>query len=381
MHQPGQLCSGADLIPLLSQVKCAWLWLCGDQASSRATWEKYVTYSIGASQLASCVDCLSGERGTAYQRQLEFFRGSWVWLQNLPMAALRSLLIMSGSAAAGFLAPGLDLVGPAGAALASATAGVAVGRLWSWGRTGDWGVHGQSHFDAAASVVVDGLRGWLGFELLAPDHLLAVSAYKEPLDVGDVGHLVLGSESPLLHGVPAEISDGAGVYHTYAVVQTQKGHEILSERMHDGTIHIEDLTVGKDLSVRHGHAVHHAPEAAEHLGATLINHKDAEAFLFVSDFKNFAVEESMSDYSLLGANCQHYVNDLLNLVGGRHNSISEMPNGTILPLARFIVPPFQAAVPEAATLTGAVVQTLKDSIVNDPQLLVVSVAVASEPTV
>lgn len=373
--RPQHLCSGADLIPLLSQVKCAWLWRCGDENGSRTTWDKFTTYSLGASQLASFVDCLSGDGDAAYQRQLEFFRGSWVWLQNLPMGALRSLSIMYGGAAVGFLAP----VGPAGAALAGATAGVALGRLWSWGRTGDWGIYGQSSFDAAAAVVLDGLRGCLGFELLAPDRLLAVSAYKEPLDVGDVSHLILGGDDSVLHGVPTEIGDGAGVYHTYAVVHTQKGHDILTERMHDGAIHIKDLTVGKDFSVRHGQNAHHAPEAAEHPGATLFSHKDVEEFLFVDDFKHFALEESMSAYSLLKANCQHYVNDLLNFVGGPHSTVWSMPNGGLLSPLERIFGTSQAAVPETVTLTGAVVQTLKDSIVNDPQLLVATVAAASEP--
>lgn len=377
--QPQRLCSGADLIPLLSQAKCSYLRLCGDEAGSITTRENYYTYSIGASQLASLADCLSGDRDAAYHRQLEFFRGSWVWLQCLPTTALRSIIIMYGGAAAGFLAPGLVL-GPAAGALASAAAGAVLGRLWALlcGR-GDFGVYGQSSFDAVAAVVLDGVRGWLGFELLAPDRLLAVSAYKEPLDMGDVSHLILGGQSSALHGVPTEIHDGVGVYHTYAVVQTQKGHEILSERLHDGTIHIEDLTIGKDFSVHHGQDAQHALEAAERPGATLLSQKDVEQFLFVDDFKNFALEESKTAYSLLGANCQHYVNDLLNLVRSpldRAMLVWNMPNGTFFPIASLLSPP--VAMPAPTTLGAAVVQAAKDSFVNDMLVLVGSVVVASE---
>ncbi|CAK0893610.1 unnamed protein product [Prorocentrum cordatum] len=174
---------------------------------------------------------------------------------------------------------------------------------------------------------------------------------------GEVGSLLgdaLGSEYKglLPHFLQQAPTPAA---HAYAVLETSKARVFITERVHDGRVLLENLGDGSMAPFAHGRELGAQPMEAEfraaghsgaHPGPALGRLPAGAASAQPTPFAAARVEggppvaavgalaraESLSDYDLLKANCQHYANDVFKVVSG--HPLKKLPNQELIAAAR-----------------------------------------------
>jgi len=197
----------------------------------------------------------------------------------------------------------------------------------------------SADFDAKLLLLLDALRGAAGFALVFhawPETISQVSVWVEPLSMSEVTHLTFGGKAATLDNIPT------GAEHAFVLLKTTKGRSVLTERLHDGKIVMEDMGSGQvHPFVRGKELALEADTLPKPLlrwngPASLFESKDVVGGPSLAAMEKFARAQSIVDYDLMRSNCQHYADSVFAAVGGK--SLQRLPNSISMEVANFLFP-------------------------------------------
>lgn len=375
---PAENCSNVDTLPGLAHAKIAWQRYCGDDEGAQVTQHNYDMYGFGSSPNPSArvagVD--DDDESQAKEKGGEILQGVLQALQALPESvpvlghllggihycrgdrkkgfavtyrATRSCAVLCAGASvgAGVTTMGLSaaasgsmsVLHAASAAGAGVAAGAAVDAIVPRPAAGSVPrpLTPGDKFDWCMVRILDGLKGMAGFDIalvLSPEYVSSVEVRLEPLSAGDALHAATGHHVSGLEDIPS------GTVHSYALLATNKGRLIVTERLHDGRILWENITAQSTTSFAHGHVL-----ASQSLNPGL-HHVKSELFWSqqgpfngssVAALSKFAEAQSNTAYDLVRSNCQHYTDSIVKFVTGE--PLQALPNAGLLDIAKIVLPP------------------------------------------
>eukprot|EP00419_Tripos_fusus_P049295 CAMPEP_0172821170 /NCGR_PEP_ID=MMETSP1075-20121228/15761_1 /TAXON_ID=2916 /ORGANISM="Ceratium fusus, Strain PA161109" /LENGTH=498 /DNA_ID=CAMNT_0013661957 /DNA_START=15 /DNA_END=1511 /DNA_ORIENTATION=- len=416
--EPGSV-SGFDVLPGFAHAKIAYLWAVGDEEAVATTWENYTTYSVVASQVRSTYEVAIGEPMKAFDRQRQFVKSATQTLAALPETvpvlghviavaqscsgnrrskhtakkATRSCSVLMAGSAVWAVAPTtmpLTTVGIAG--LTGVAAGIAADRLL-FGQV-PRPLSNAQNFDIVALRVLDMIRAIGSFHacvLLAPSHVTEVSVWVQPITLAEMSKLV-----EVYKHLPDRFSEmPTPALHAYMLIKTSNGGLFVTEKMHNGHVLVENLTSGithyfqdghelgntilahatNKVNPLHDHVAAHAATKADPLAPLPLEVDGARLFASyavkhgppTAVLSSLAESQSLLQYDVFRANCQHYVATGFNTLSG--SRLVELPNENLLALAKSWAVPEEAPLVPQVTLPATLYWSLREGLLANPRLL------------
>lgn len=389
-------CSDVDTLPGLAHAKIAWQRYCGDDEGAQVTQRNYAMHGFGSSPNSSARVADVDDESQTKETGGEILRGVLQALQGLSESlpvmghliggihccrgdrkkgfavthrATRSCAVLGAGASVGAGVTTLGLFAAtsgsmyvlhaASAAGAGMAAGAAVDAIVQRPAAGSVPrpLTPGDKFDWCMVRILDGFKGIAGFDIalvLSPEYVSSLEVRLEPLSAGDALHAATGQHVPGLEDIPS------GTVHSYALLETNKGRLLLTERLHDGRILWENITAQSTTSFAHGHAL-----ASQSINPSLHNVKSQ---LFwsqqgpfngssVAALSKFAEAQSNTAYDLVQSNCQHYTDAIIKFVTGK--SLQALPNAGLLDIAKIVLPPTPTVPALAPTYLESLVWSLQ----------------------